>query len=582
MMEKDLNLDGLVPTYTDGENIIYDVRDTPFSIFNHETVEHKYLLDPTIDYGRDYPTSYMDHDMYRILNAIKKEGTWNNILSELYSMDNFNEKVVKQVLIEEEYIKVKSSNTNIKKIVSHMEINELSELLKKHNINSYGKKNKLIKLVLEKIPHYEYDTSIIFEITSLGEKFLKDYEWISFFDDSLYEFEFDEFSKYLDEHDGDYINLGLDFTLEHLKFAIEQEDMRYFDICYKTKADIYSYIHDYESSLTENLKRFSYHLNPPYYSYTEIYNKEPIFDSANIDNIEDLILKLNINNLKELFNKIYNALKLEKEYTNNETCFEYLQLALNGEDYQKLNENYRSKYFENSDELYNIGRYYHDNYDFEVANDFFEKSLQKNPNQIDAIIFKAKSLYYLNDLTQAEITINKAMPLDENDARVWLIKGMCVSKKDIRKTQKCFDKSLKLDYNYENIVDMGLCFVKNNKYNLALEYFDKANTLDKTNLEAILLKAKTYIEINDFEKAEEIYNELEKTSNENTTYLIEKAEYHNIRGEYKKAIKYCDKAIKINKRIADAWITKSHALSELGEYELADECYNEFRKLNLG
>lgn len=63
------DLTKLKKIYSDDNNIVYDTRNSPFSIFSRKNTG--YVLDEDIIFGKDYPTGSFDYDTYQILLYLK-------------------------------------------------------------------------------------------------------------------------------------------------------------------------------------------------------------------------------------------------------------------------------------------------------------------------------------------------------------------------------------------------------------------------------------------------------------------------------------------------------------------------------
>ena len=71
-----------------------------------------------------------------------------------------------------------------------------------------------------------------------------------------YNFEFNEFHKYLDENDVNFIDLAFDYIAKDFKLADALMDFLYYDACQGAQAQIHTFKKDYANALTEELKRF--------------------------------------------------------------------------------------------------------------------------------------------------------------------------------------------------------------------------------------------------------------------------------------------------------------------------------------
>ena len=570
-----------VPMYSDGKNTVYDVRDTPYSIFGNES-KSKYLLYPNISYGKDYPSGYADYDIFRILNCIKITPDLNAIFSKITLESSFSQAMMEDVLLSDNLIEETESSqpVNVEKEVLKMDVSELSNLLKKHGITASGKKKKLVKLAIKNIPGHEFGTGE-FKITSEGEKFLDEFNWISLYGWALEDFEFNDFYKYIDEHDGDSIFLALNFVDEHFALAKSKEDFEYYDNCYKSRALVYFFDdNDLNNALKTELERFIIRLNPEFLSYGEYYVTYLIFNPENIYNIKVCLKELDIDDLETLFNEIWNSINFKKEYVSSQIALEYLEKLLDDEDFDELSEEFNNKYFETYDELFNIGKYLYRKGDYSLAADYFDFSLEIKPGQTDALYYKAMTFCEMKDYEYSMEIIDEAIEIDSQDSRLWNIKAICAEELgESDNAVDYFDYSIILDSNNVTALnDYAIFFARNEEFDSALEYFDKAIEADKTNIGPILYKAKVYIELKDWENAEACYREAQRVDGENELYFSERAMYYVIREDFKKAIECCDECLKINGNKASALLLKTMSLLELGDEKAAEECRDKLSK----
>lgn len=341
MSNKNIDFDKLNKIYSDGENDIYDVRGTEYSMFH----QHKegYVIDENVVFGKDYPSGLVDKDMFHILVLLKEDLSLDEILQNLQLESSFTEVMIKEIMISHNLIEETAFNleNDIEKI-SKMSSVELSEILKKSGIIASGKKKKLVKLVFEKCSSKDIGTGE-YIITSEGENFLEKFEWILIYDFCLENFLFDDFYKYLDELEtsDDNIQNALDYLDEHIKHAKQKEDFFYLNNCYESRLLIYHFIKDYEACLNESIKIFILRINPVY-DFEEIYKEYRMFEEL-IEEIIDLQSHTD-GNLKELFDKNWQTKDCDKEFISKTEAFNLLERLLSGDDVCEFSQNYYEKY----------------------------------------------------------------------------------------------------------------------------------------------------------------------------------------------------------------------------------------------
>ena len=332
------DLTKLKKIYSNDNNVVYDLRNSPYSIFNHKNTGH--VLDEDIVFGKDYPTGSFDYDTYQILFYLKNEPNLDKIFRNLELKTIHGEHLLRQNIIENSYIiPIASDNISLKDEILKMDANELSNILKKHGIIASGKKKKLIKLALENVTSLDFE-NCEFELTENGEKFLRDFEWIDLYDVCLNDFEFDDFYKFIDENAPyDLIQTGFEYIDKHLSHAHECEDFGYVSDCINARAFIYIYADETYESLKEEIRNYIFRINP-IYDYKEYYSMYFLLDYHDIEGIRIYASQLEINNLEEIFNNIWESMNLEKEFISKKEAYQFLNELFDEEKFDDLCENY--------------------------------------------------------------------------------------------------------------------------------------------------------------------------------------------------------------------------------------------------
>lgn len=332
------DLSKLKKLYSDDNNVVYDIRNTPYSIFNHKNTGH--VLDEDIVFGKDYPTGSFDYDTYQILFYLKKEPNLDKIFQNLEFKTVHGEHLLRQNIIESNYITpIASNDIDFKDELLKMNANELSNILKKHGLTASGKKKKLLKLALENVTALDFD-DCEFQLTDNGEKFLKDFEWIDLYDVCLNDFEFDDFYKFIDENESsNVIQTGFDYIDKNLTHAHQCEDFGYVSDCFNARAFIYIFEDDVYGSLKEEIRNYIFRINP-IYDYGDYYSFYALLDYHDIEGIKIYSSQLGINNLEDIFNNIWDSMNLEKEFISKKDAYKLLNELFDEDKFDDLCENY--------------------------------------------------------------------------------------------------------------------------------------------------------------------------------------------------------------------------------------------------
>lgn len=160
---------------------------------------------------------------------------------------------------------------------------------------------------------------------------------------------------------------------------------------------------------------------------------------------------------------------------------------------------------------------------------------------------KAFELHKSGNLDEAEILYLEILEDDDKNAQVWNLLGMVnMQKFHLSKAQEYIQKAILISpnpYFFENL-------------------------------------AKVYLEMEDSEKAIELYSELLKVFPDNFSYLFNLASAYKLSNDNKKAIETYKKALEIEPNNVDAYYNLGHIYDNLGEPKEAVECYKKALNIN--
>lgn len=570
-----LNYNKLNKILYDNNNIVSYINNSAYSIFDDENLS-TYFLEELIGLGDNNSLINILRDVFNVLNCIKKGYNLNVIYSNNYFYSNKTE--INDYLFENNMIKTDLDDINVSHEISKLNTSQLTELLKKYNLPFSGKRKKLIKCAVEKIPKYEFILNDV-ELTIHGEKFLTDYDWINIYEFALNKFDFNDFYNYINENKGEVFQLASDFIELHIKNAKSTRNLIYLDDCYVSESFLYIFNSDYENALNWELQRFILRLNPVF-SYLGYYSEYLIFNPDNIHRIILFMDKLKIKDITEIFYDIWKS-SLKKEYVSKETAFNFLKRSFD-ENLDKLSDEYNDKYFEIPQEYMMLSKDFYKYHDFSLAGDFFEFALEMDPNMQDALFYKALSYCHEKDYKWALKLIDEALDIDSNNARYWCVKAIISF--ETHKTNlafKYFKKALNLNHEDSFILNsIGVCYSHNNKSEDAIKYFKKAMQCSNDIYPRLNL-AKIHVEQKNWSEAEVCFDEIEKISGQTMDYLFEKGCYYLIRNDYKNAINYFNNCCNNHYKHITILSLKYLALNELGRTDLYEEFKTKLSKLDL-
>ena len=527
----------------------------------------EYLLDRTVTYGVDYPDLSLDYDLYKILYLVEKDYALNEIFSDFTFFKDHTE--LRKILLEKNFIeKEGSGEVDVESKLKEMSPDEISWILKKYGVTSSGKKKKLVKLALKNIPPEEFDEGR-YIVSSEGASYMKERDWIEVYLNALQDFDFNDFNRFREMHtDSDNISLACDFIDAHTEHASLHEDYIYLDNCMLAKKDVYYYDEDYESTLKTLTEFYIHRLNPEFYSYAELFCESPIFNYGCSMQIRKLIKRLKISDFDEYFKEIWDEWEFKNTFMEMDECLGYIKEALSddygGEDYPS--EMIYRNTFGTSEVLSQMGKFYYMKEDYKLAAEYFEMSLEQNPDEKETLLMDAMSCILVNDIDYAHEVLDEAEQIDDADGRVWNLRGICYLKefkKDLAK--KCFKKAQML-----NPDDMVIWAEQANLYKSkkntekALEYYDKSSTLTD-NIAPHLYMANIYTELGETDKAEDCFKKAYAKSGDSPDYLYEMALFKTSEENYDEAMECLDKCLEINDKLSEPWLLKSEIYKILGD-----------------
>lgn len=192
--------------------------------------DNGYKLDDTY-YGKDYPISH-DIYMFRVLKSLKKHNNLKIALATAGMKGSMTSQSVESLLFMQDFITDEVNYDNWDEFAhDSLNVNDLKNILRENNLKISGKKQDLIDRIAEnQIPLDEFRSEKV-TLTENGDEFLQENKWIDFYDTFLNKFDFNDFVKYLDNNEGEFIELSLKYLEQHLKLAKKEDNDIYLADC---------------------------------------------------------------------------------------------------------------------------------------------------------------------------------------------------------------------------------------------------------------------------------------------------------------------------------------------------------------
>ena len=227
----------------------------------------------------------------------------------------------------------------------------------------------------------------------------------------------------------------------------------------------------------------------------------------------------------------------------------------------------------NSADAFNSGLNYYNTGDYESALDFFDLSLELDPNDSEVLYYKALTLANLQNFDIALEFIDRALELDSQDDRFWNDKGnFLVRMNRFYEAEKCFNKALKLKPGDSVIwANKGFMYYQEENYETAIECYDKACELEE-NVHNYVALSNVYIDLNDLVNAEKCLQKASKIDDEDTEYLTAMGHFMMYQEELEESLSYWDKILEIDPDQAEIWLFKSMVYLMMNNEFDAERC----------
>ena len=148
---------------------------------------------------------------------------------------------------------------------------------------------------------------------------------------------------------------------------------------------------------------------------------------------------------------------------------------------------------------------------------------------------------YLSALKYYKSSIDKV----ENYKIIYNIGLTYEALKNQKAAEKYYLRCRRLNKKYfPAIYNLGVSYLEQKKYQQAFNFFVEANKLKPDNLKSLVNQGKSLLYLNRSDEAFQIFNQVLAMNSDSPTANIEVARYWKIVGDWDKAIKYAEKALK--------------------------------------
>lgn len=240
-------------------------------------------------------------------------------------------------------------------------------------------------------------------------------------------------------------------------------------------------------------------------------------------------------------------------------------------------------------------------HDIDGAFECFSESLQIDFNCVEALVGIGTSFYHRGELDKANEYYDKALDIEPNNENALILKKIASNEKnnagpddewvekgrllavDGKYTEaiECFNKALELnDTHVACLFYKGVSLYGLDQYKKSIEYFDKVLKIDTEHGEAWHYKGQCLLILEDYDGSLECLNQADKLNPSSVETLRLKGLALSFLEKYEEAKYWFDKAIEIDPENENVLSTMGAVLYESGKYEDAREYYDKALALN--
>ncbi|MDR1202675.1 MAG: tetratricopeptide repeat protein [Tannerellaceae bacterium] len=275
---------------------------------------------------------------------------------------------------------------------------------------------------------------------------------------------------------------------------------------------------------------------------------------------------------------------------NNELCYLY---ELNGDIEGAIN--VCNKIIDQNPYSYEfwftLGRLYSLLYEYEKAIDAFDFACACDKPDTELLVSKAYCLFMNENYNKAIEIYDELLPQNEENNHIKSLIAECYIKlEDFEHAYQLLKDIIQQENNAEagTYINYIRCCVETDREQEASLVLLKATNLFPDNVRILSLLALTYLENGKEEMAlsvtDKIFKQLELVSNEDTNdcdKLLQKGQYLFMQGEFKKALKYYKKILKLNPKMPLMHFHMAMTYFSLGDMEQFNKHYRNISQKEL-
>lgn len=312
-------------TYENNDYVIH-VSELDMCI-SHE--RHQYRLIP-----KDINSYFMPGNLnrFRLYSYIGKGYDVDEALENLAYVPHYLAEDLFYQSFGEGYLTHNACRANWYDFSKDLSIQELRLFLEINNVDSSGSKEELISRIFEsglKLEEFKSEKTFL---TQQAYDYLKEHQWIQFYEDHLWNYDFFEFSEYFYDHDGSIEEIALDYLDEHIELTYDSSDFDYIMRTYLAKSNLCYSMGNLKEGVTCDMRMFLLNMNPIGFDMRFSFRfSVPIFP-IHITHLKEFKLKYGEERILESFEENWNFMNFDSSIIPKDAARNILITALNSED----------------------------------------------------------------------------------------------------------------------------------------------------------------------------------------------------------------------------------------------------------
>jgi len=238
-------------------------------------------------------------------------------------------------------------------------------------------------------------------------------------------------------------------------------------------------------------------------------------------------------------------------------------------------------------DYYSIGEALFYQKSYEGAISFFQKEVEKNPNNEDAYILMGIANLNLNKIDRAILIYKKVIKINSKNSLAHYNLGVAYSaNKNIKDAQKSYEKAIEIDIkDHKSYLQLGRIYHTKGELSDAIVSYRKVIGIEKNDIVDYKVDAYNnlgiiYLYQQKFEKTIEAYRASIELNPKNEKGYLSIANIYFDKKEYSKALEAVSNVVTINPRNERAYLIIGTISSMNQNYDKAIKAYKEVLKIN--